>query len=128
MFAANIGMNTTRRLADTGNEKKDMWRQVVLNVFVSAGVVTGLLLVQYGFGWMTTHYIMPQFNNVAGGTSAGSLDFSFGFPLIMGFSAGMSTYFYRKTNNIWIGMFISAIFGSLVGMGAATLILPTNVM
>lgn len=129
MFAANIGMNTTRRLADTGNEKKDMFRQVVLNVFVSAGVVTGLLLVQYGVGWATTHYIMPQFQNLGGGgTSSGSLDFAFGFPLIMGFSAGMSTYFYRKTNNIWIGMFISAIFGSLVGMAAATLILPTTVM
>lgn len=128
MFAANIGMNTSRRLAETGNEKRDMFRQVLLNIFVSAGVVTGLLLVQYGIGWATTQYIMPQLQNVAGGSSSGSLDFAFGFPLIMGFSAGMSTYFYKKTNNIWIGMFISAIFGSLVGMAAATLILPTSVM
>lgn len=129
MFAANIGMNTSRRLAETGNEKMDMFKQVVLNVCVSAGVVTGLLILQYGIGWMTTQYIMPQFQNLGGGgTSSGSLDFAFGFPLIMGFSAGMSTYFYKKTNNIWIGLFISAIFGSLVGMAAATLILPTAVM
>lgn len=128
MFAANIGMNTSRRLEETGNEAWDMFRQVTLNVFVSAGVVTGLLLVQYGIGWATTQYIMPQFKNVAGGTSSGSLDFAFGFPLIMGFSAGMSTYFYKKTNNIWIGLFISAIFGSLVGIAAATFILPTAVM
>lgn len=129
MFAANIGMNTSRRLAETGNEKKDMFKQVVLNVCVSAGVVTGLLVVQYGIGWLTTQYIMPQLQNLGGGgTSSGSLDFAFGFPLIMGFSAGMSTYFYKKTNNIWIGLFISAIFGSLVGMAAATLILPTAVM
>lgn len=129
MFAANIGMNTSRRLPDTGNEKADMAKQVILNVCVSAGVVTGLLLIQYGIGWATTQYIMPQFQNAGGGgTSSGSLDFAFGFPLIMGFSAGMSTYFYRKTHNIWIGTFISAIFGSFVGMAAATLILPTAVM
>jgi len=129
MLASNIGMNTSRRLVETGNPQKDMFRQVVLNVSVSAGVVTGLLLVQYGIGWATGHYIMPQLQNVGGGgTSSGSLDFAFGFPLIMGFSAGMSTYFYKKTNNIWIGTFISAIFGGLVGVASSTFILPTAVM
>lgn len=122
MLAANIGMNTSRRLPETGNPKKDMAKQVVLNVFVSAGIVTILLLVQYGIGWMTSTYIMPQFENVGGGTSSGSLDFAFGFPLIMGFSGGMSTYFYKKTNNIWLGIFISAIFGGLVGVVGSTFI------
>jgi pimeloyl-ACP methyl ester carboxylesterase len=129
MLAANIGMNTTRRLADTGNPAKDMAKAVALNVLVSAGVVTFLLLVQYGIGWATTQYIMPQLQNLGGGgTSAGSLDFAFGFPLIMGFSAGMSTYFYKKTNNIWLGLFISAIFGGFVGVVGATFITGHAVM
>lgn len=129
MLAGNIGMNTSRRLADTGRPKRDMAVQVILNVFVSAGVVTGLLLAQYGIGQLTSVYIMPQFENLGGGgTSSGALDFAFGFPLIMGFSGGMSTYFFRKTNNIWIGMFISAILGGLVGVIGATFITGHAVM
>ena len=115
-------MNTTRRLADTGNYKKDMFVQICLNVLCSAGVIIFLLLAQYGIGFLTKGtYIMPQLNNPSGGgTSVGSLDFSFGFPLIMGFSAGMSTYFFKKTNNIWLGLFTAAIFGGIVGVVGAT--------
>lgn len=128
MFASNIGMNTTRRLADTGNAKRDLVVQIVLNVFVAAGVITLLLLAQYGIGWATGHYLMPQLENVGGGTSSGSLDFSFGFPMIMGFSAGISTYFYRKTNNIWIGLFVSSILAGFVGVVGATFITGHAVM
>ena len=128
MFAANIGMNTSRRLAETGNPHKDMAKQIALNVFVSAGVITLLLLAQYGVGWLTGHYMMPQLENVGGGTSSGSLDFSFGFPLIMGFSSGISTYFYKKTNNIWTGLFTSAILAGFVGVVGATFITGHAVM
>lgn len=128
MFASNIGMNTTRRLADTGNPKRDMAVQIALNVFVAAGVITLLLLAQYGIGWATGHYLMPQLENFGGGTSSGSLDFSFGFPMIMGFSSGISTYFYRKTNNIWIGLFISSILAGFVGVVGATFITGHAVM
>ncbi len=128
MFAANIGMNTSRRLAETGNPHKDMAKQIALNVFVSAGVITLLLLTQYGVGWLTGHYMMPQLENVGGGTSSGSLDFSFGFPLIMGFSSGISTYFYKKTNNIWTGLFTSAILAGFVGVVGATFITGHAVM
>lgn len=61
---ANIGMNTSRRLADTGNPNRDMAKQIALNVFVSAGVIRLLLLAQYGIGWATGHYMMPQLENV----------------------------------------------------------------
>lgn len=123
MLGGNIGMNTSRRLADTGHPNKDMAKQIVLNVCVSAGVITALLLLQYGIGQLTSVYIMPQLENLgSGGTSSGSLDFSFGFPLIMGFSAGMSTYFFRKTGNIWIGMFMSALLGGIVGVVGSTFI------
>lgn len=129
MFAANIGMNTSRRLAETGNPSRDMARQVILNVLVSAGAVTLLLLAQYGLGWITRMYIMPQWMNPGGGgSSSGALDFAFGFPLIMGFSAGISTYFYRKTNNIWIGLFVSSIIAGIVGVVGATFITGQAVM
>ena len=129
LLAANIGMNTSRRLPDTGHPAKDMAKQIVLNVLVSAGVITLLLLLQYGVGWITGFYMMPQLENLGGGgTSSGSLDFSFGFPLIMGFSAGISTYFYRKTNNIWIGLFTSTILAGFVGVVGATFITGHAVM
>lgn len=129
LLAANIGMNTSRRLPDTGNPTRDMARQIALNVAVSAGVITLLLLLQYGVGWVAGTYMMPQLENLGGGgTSSGSLDFSFGFPLIMGFSAGISTYFYRKTNNIWIGLFTSTILAGFVGVVGATFITGHTVM
>lgn len=128
LLAANIGMNTSRRLPDTGNPTRDMARQIVLNVVVSAGVITLLLFLQYGIGWITGTYMMPQLENLGGGTSSGALDFSFGFPLIMGFSAGISTYFYRKTNNIWIGLFTSTILAGFVGVVGATFITGHAVM
>ena len=106
-----------------------MARQIALNVAVSAGVITLLLLLQYGVGWVAGTYMMPQLENLGGGgTSSGSLDFSFGFPLIMGFSAGISTYFYRKTNNIWIGLFTSTILAGFVGVVGATFITGHTVM
>ena len=40
----------------------------------------------------------------------------------MGFSAGMSTYFFRKTHNIWIGLFMSALLGGIVGVVGSTFI------
>ena len=129
LLAANIGMNTSRRLPDTGNPTRDMAKQIVLNVAVSAGVITLLLFLQYGVGWITGIYMMPQLQNLGGGgTSSGALDFSFGFPLIMGFSAGISTYFYRKTNNIWIGLFTSTILAGFVGVVGATFITGHAVM
>lgn len=129
LLAANIGMNTSRRLPDTGNATRDMARQITLNVLVSAGVITLLLILQYGVGWITGIYMMPQFENLGGGgTSSGALDFSFGFPLIMGFSAGISTYFFRKTHNIWIGLFTSTILAGFVGVVGSTFITSHAVM
>ena len=78
-------MNTSRRLADTGHPNKDMARQIVLNVCVSAGVITALLLLQYGIGQLASVYIMPQLENLgSGGTSSGSLDFSVRLPAYHG--------------------------------------------
>ena len=106
-----------------------MARQITLNVLVSAGVITLLLILQYGVGWITGIYMMPQFENLGGGgTSSGALDFSFGFPLIMGFSAGISTYFFRKTHNIWIGLFTSTILAGFVGVVGSTFITSHAVM
>lgn len=115
---SGIGMNTIRRLADTGNEKRDMLLQILLNVVVAAFAVTFWLLFQYGINWIigTGYCPLPQMVNRGGaGTSVGSLDFSFGFPLILGFTAVINTFFFRKTGNIWLGTFIGAILAGLTG-------------
>ena len=125
MIVSNIGMNTTRRLADDKNPSKALFLQIVLNIGLAVGPILLLLLIQYGGGFIAGSYPFPQFANpgVGGDISTGCLDFAFGFPLIMGFTSGMSTYLYKKTGNIWIGAFISGILGGIVGTVAATFIL-----
>lgn len=125
MIVSNIGMNTTRRLEDDTNPRKALFLQIVLNIALAIGPILVLLLIQYGIGFATNTYPFPQFANpgVGGDISTGCLDFAFSFPLIMGFTSGMSTYLYKKTGNIWIGTFTSAILGGIVGTVAATFIL-----
>ncbi len=125
MIMANIGMNTTRRLPDDSNNPLVTFKQVALNIALAIGPILLLLLIQYGIGYATGMYPFPQFQNpgVGGDISTGCLDFAFSFPLIMGFTAGMSTYLYKKTGNIWTGAFTSAILGGIVGTVAATFIL-----
>ena len=125
MFVSNIGMNTTRRLPDDSEHRLATFKQIVLNIALAIGPILTLLLIQYGIGYATCSYPFPQFQNpgVGGEISTGCLDFAFSFPLIMGFTSGMSTYLYKKTGNIWIGTFTSAILGGIVGTVAATFIL-----
>ena len=57
----------------------------------------------------------------------GSLSFGFMFPLMMSASAGLSTFLYKKTGNIWTGVFTSSftlIFITIFNCCATAIVLP----
>lgn len=118
LFVSSIGMNTSRRLKDTGNETKDLLKNMAMNAAIAALPVALLLLYQYGGDYVigTGQTPIP----LVGG-SVGALNFAFGFPFLMGSMACINTYFYRKTGNVWTGVFLSAIVAGLLASGGQPL-------
>lgn len=103
-FVININIATTRRMKTTGNEIHDTIRDVAVNILLSAGALTLLMVIQFGgirlFGDGTIP-LNPTYWN--------SLAFGWSFPLMMSTASGVSTYLYRKTGNIWTGTFTTCI-------------------
>lgn len=99
----NISIATSRRIKSTGNETLDLIRDILVNILLSAGPLTLLMVVQFTgvalIGNGTTPLSTAYF---------GSLSFGFMFPLMMASSAGISTFLYKKTGNICTGMFTSS--------------------
>ncbi len=122
MFTGNMNQ---RILPSTGNERKDMWIAVIVNASLTAGALFILLLIQYGGSLMigTGETIIPQIDIWGTGTntSAGSLDFAFGYCYMMGGTTGIVTYLYRKYGNIWVGVIPCAIFAGVFTLASFTL-------
>ena len=99
----NISIATSRRIKSTGNETLDLIRDILVNILLSAGPLTLLMVVQFTgvalIGNGTTPLSTAYF---------GSLSFGFMFPLMMASSAGISTFLYKKTGNICTGVFTSS--------------------
>lgn len=110
LFISGIGMNTSRRLLSSGNEKKDMARDMAINCLIAAAPVAILLLIQYGGCWLIGTGFTPFALN---GGSVGALNFAFAFPFLMGSMAIINTYFYRKTGSVWVGAFMGAMTAAL---------------
>lgn len=110
LMMAGVGMNTGRRLPDTGNERVDMARNMALNVAVAAFPVLILLVLQYGSCWLSGNgsTIFP-YGFTTGQTSMGALNYAWGFPFLMGSMAAINTFFYRKTGTVWMGALIGAM-------------------
>ncbi|MBR0374125.1 MAG: alpha/beta fold hydrolase [Mogibacterium sp.] len=125
-FVMFVGNMTQRCLPSTGNEKKDMWRHVIINMVLTASALFVLLLIQYGGSMLigTGETIIPQIDIYGTGknTSSGSLDFAFGYCYMMGGTTGVVTYLYRKYGNIWVGVIPAAIFAGLVTLSGFTLL------
>ena len=101
----NINIATTRRMKTTGNETKDMIRDILVNILLSAGCLTTLWAIQFaGVRWLPQSQI-PPFDP----TYWDSLAFTWSFPLMMSTCSGGSTFLYRKTGNIWTGVFTTCI-------------------
>lgn len=98
-FMLGVNAATTRRLKSTGNEVRDTVRAVLINILLSAGVLTALVVIQF----VGIRII---------GTGATPLDqkywdaISFGwtFPCMMGTASGTTAFLHRKTGNSWVGM------------------------
>ena len=125
-FVMFVGNMTQRILPSTGNEKKDMWRAVIVNTVLTASALFVLLLIQYGGSMLigTGQTIIPQIDIYGTGknTSTGSLDFAFGYCYMMGGTTGVVTYLYRKYGNIWVGVIPAAIFAGLVTLSGFTVL------
>jgi alpha/beta superfamily hydrolase len=125
-FVMFVGNMSQRILPSTGNEKKDMWRAVIVNACLTASALFVLLLIQYGGSMLigTGETIIPQIDIYGTGknTSSGSLDFAFGYCYMMGGTTGVVTYIYRKYGNIWAGVIPAAVFAGLVTLSGFTVL------
>lgn len=124
-----ISCYTTRRLADTGNPKKDMARSVAVNVMVSAAPLVILLCYQYigsfiigtGYAPLSATTSMNHAGTSLVFKTVGALDYAFGYCFMMGGTNGICTYLYRKTNNLWTGLMVGALFCGFMTTAAYTL-------
>jgi alpha/beta superfamily hydrolase len=125
-FVMFVGNMSQRILPSTGNEKKDMWRAVIVNTVLTASALFVLLVAQYGGSMIigTGQTIIPQIDIYGTGqnTSSGSLDFAFGYCYMMGGTTGVVTYLYRKYGNIWVGVIPAAIFAGMVTLSGFTVL------
>lgn len=101
----NINIATTRRMKTTGNETKDTIRDILVNILLSAGCLTILMLIQFGGCRILDNTTLPPLDT----TYWDSLAYGWSFPLMMSTCAGGSTFLYRKTGNIWTGVFTTCI-------------------
>lgn len=98
-FMINVNVATTRRLKSTGNETKDTVRAVLVNILLSAGVLTALVIIQFVgvriIGTGATPLSQKYWD---------SISFGWTFPFMMSTASGLSAFIHRKTGNVWVGM------------------------
>ena len=101
-FMIGVNVATTRRLKDTGNETVDTVKAVLLNILLSAGVLTALLVIQF-----VGIRILGDGSSPFPQTYWDSISFGWTFPFMMGTASGASAFLYRKTGNVWVGMLVT---------------------
>lgn len=106
---AAVGMNIERRLPSTGSEGKDLAIALAVNIVLAIVTITVVLFVQY--------YIQTK---ILYRTATAMADWSADLTRLWGMPAGITvgtfcnTYLYRKTGNIWPGVFLG---GTLAALG-----------
>ena len=121
LFVNGIGMNTSRRLPETGNAKKDMARAIALNAAIACSAVAILLVVNYGSCLLNSG--CGVFHFTEGHSSVGSLNFAFAFPFLMGSMGAINTYYFRKTGTVWTGAFLTAMIAGITAFVAQPLVM-----
>ena len=101
---SSLSMNVERRLPDSGNEKKDTIKAILVNMLIASAGFSILLLIQWFFGYnaMTEPGQKLALNNLVDHSQ-------FGLSITIGTVAGINTYLYRKTGTIWTGAFVVAL-------------------
>lgn len=103
VLVININIATTRRMKSTGNDTRDMIRDIIVNICLSAGALSLLMIIEF-VGIRIMGDGSQPFNHIYWS----GLSYGWMFPLMMTSSAGLSTFLYRKTGNIWTGTFTSS--------------------
>lgn len=101
-FMIGVNVATSRRLKDTGNEVKDTVKAVLVNILLSAGVLTALVVIQF-----VGIRILGDGSSPFPQTYWDSISFGWTFPFMMGTAAGTNAFMYRKTGNVWVGMIVT---------------------
>lgn len=102
LIVINISIATSRRIKDSGNSTKDMVKTILINIFLSAGPLTLLLAIQFIGIRLSPDGVAPLSMDYFTG-----LAYALSFPFMMSSSAGISAYLFKKTGNIWTGVFTS---------------------
>lgn len=104
VLVININVATVRRFSDTGHETRDTIRDVVYNVALAIIPLMIIMFCYYGVGLIrgTGIGLLP-------GPWQTAINYTLGFPFMMGSSVGISTFLYRKTGNIWAGVFTATL-------------------
>ncbi|MCC8061419.1 MAG: hypothetical protein LIO81_11420 [Clostridiales bacterium] len=126
-----MGCYTSRRLPDTGNARRDMIVSVAVNVVVSAAPLVILLAYQYvgsfvigtGYAPLSATTSMSHAGTSLVFRTVGALDYAFGYCFMMGGTNGICTYLYRKTNNLWTGLMVGALFCGFMTTAAYTMVM-----
>lgn len=103
LIVININIATSRRTKDSGNENKDTVKDIIINILLSAGSLSLLFAIEFIGIRLSPDGVAPLSLS-----TFGALAFALCFPFMMSCSAGMSSYLYRKTGNIWTGVFTSS--------------------
>ena len=121
VLVININIATSRRMKTTGNETLDMIRDIIVNVLLSAGPLSLLMVIQF-----IGIRIIGNGSTPLSTVYWGSLSFGWMFPLMMTSSAALSTFLYRKTGHIWLGVFVSSftlIFITVLNCCVSTIVI-----
>lgn len=104
VLVININVATVRRFPDTGHETRDTIRDVAYNIALAIIPLMIIMFCYYGVGLIrgTGIGLLP-------GPWQTAINYTLGFPFMMGSSVGISTFLYRKTGNIWAGVFTATL-------------------
>lgn len=104
VLVININVATVRRFPDTGHETRDTIRDVAYNIALAIIPLMIIMFCYYGVGLIrgTGIGLLP-------GPWQTAINYMLGFPFMMGSSVGISTFLYRKTGNIWAGVFTATL-------------------
>ncbi len=100
----NINIATVRRFKDSGSEVKDTVRDIIYNILLATVPLMTIMFCYYGVGMIrgTGIGLLP-------GAWQTAINYTLGFPFMMGSSVGISTFLNRKTGNIWAGVFTATL-------------------
>lgn len=101
-FMIGVNVSTSRRLKDTGNETVDTIKAVLVNILLSAGVLTTLVILQFG-----SIRFLGDGSSLFSQKYWDSISFGWTFPCMMGLASGAGAFLHRKTGNVWVGMLVT---------------------